>query len=136
MAPWSTSVAAREPRRDRCGPCKRGSSSRGATCLPGSREERDVEVGAIGLTPPTMSSRCVFQVHGVDAAGRAVLERELQHGGVLPFLTEARIVPRVTPRCAVTDSAVVSPTSAAAISASAPVGPKNSANSLCGGSAG
>ena len=72
MARWSTPVAAPEPRRDRCGPYKRGSSSRGAIRLPESREERDVEVGAIGLD----TADDAFHVHGADAAGRAVLERE------------------------------------------------------------
>jgi hypothetical protein len=72
----------------------------------------------------------------VTAAGQAVLERKLQRGGVLPFLAEVRIVPRVTPRRAVTASAVAPPTSAATISASALVGLKNSASSLGRGSAG
>ena len=52
MAPWSTPVAAPERRRARCGPISDG---------------------------PDIAKN-VFQAHGVDAAGGAVLGRKLRRG--------------------------------------------------------
>jgi transposase len=48
-----------------------------------------MEVSIIGLD----LAKNVFQVHGVDAAGRIVIRRAIRRSQVLPFFCEAALVP-------------------------------------------
>jgi transposase len=48
---------------------------------PLGREPPEMEITTIGLD----IAKNVFQVHGIEASGRAVIRRQLRRGQVLPF---------------------------------------------------